>query len=81
MEISQRVYASGIHKNRLNPFANKPKESEVKAQEMVDQMAVVFAAEFKAKRGKKLTEGFNYTTGEIWGGQEALTISLIDKLI
>ena len=48
---------------------------------MVDQMAVVFAAEFKAKRGKKLTEGFNYTTGEIWGGQEALTIGLIDKLI
>ena len=47
---------------------------------MVDQMAVVFEGEFKTKRGNKLTEGFNYTTGEIWGGDEALTIGLIDEI-
>ena len=64
----------------LNPFAAMSKESEAKAQQMVDQMAVVFEAEFKAKRGNKLTEGFNYTTGEIWGGEEALTIGLIDEI-
>ena len=80
-DVSQRIYASGIHKNMLNPFTAMSKESEAKAQQMVDQMAVVFAGEFKAKRGDKLTEGFNYTTGEIWGGDEALTIGLIDKLI
>ena len=79
-DISQRVYASGIHKNMLNPFAAMSKESEEKAQEMVDQLAVVFSDEFKIKRGKKLTEGFNYTTGEIWGGEEAMTIGLIDEI-
>ena len=80
-DISQRVvYASGIHKNMLNPFAPMSNESEAKAQQMVDQMAVVFEAEFKTKRGDKLKEGFNYTTGEIWGGEEALTIGLIDEI-
>lgn len=79
-DVSQRIYASGIHKNMLNPFTAMSKESDTKAQEMVDQMAVVFEGEFKTKRGNKLTEGFNYTTGEIWGGDQALTIGLIDEI-
>jgi protease-4 len=79
-DVNQRVYASGVHKNMLNPFVAMSKESEVKAQQMVDQMAIVFADEFKAKRGEKLKEGFNYTTGEIWGGEEALRIGLIDEI-
>lgn len=79
-DVTQRVYASGVHKNMLNPFVAMSKESETKAQEMVDQMAVVFADEFKSKRGTKLKEGFDYTTGEIWGGEEALAIGLIDEI-
>ncbi|MBS3953149.1 MAG: S49 family peptidase [Methylomicrobium sp.] len=79
-DVTQRVYASGVHKNMLNPFVAMSKESEVKAQEMVNQMAVVFADEFKSKRGAKLKEGFDYTTGEIWGGEEALAIGLIDEI-
>lgn len=79
-DVTQRVYASGVHKNMLNPFVAMSKESEAKAQEMVNQMAVVFADEFKSKRGTKLKEGFDYTTGEIWGGEEALAIGLIDEI-
>lgn len=79
-EINQRVYASGIHKNMLNPFVEMSQESEKKAQNMVDQMAVVFAEEFKNKRKGKLKQEIDYTTGEIWGGEEALTIGLIDEI-
>lgn len=79
-DVNQRVYASGVHKNMLNPFVAMSKESEAKAQEMVNQMAIVFADEFKSKRGAKLKEGFDYTTGEIWGGEEALAIGLIDEI-
>jgi protease-4 len=79
-DVTQRFYASGVHKNMLNPFVVMSKESEAKAQEMVNQMAVVFADEFKSKRGAKLKEGFDYTTGEIWGGEEALAIGLIDEI-
>lgn len=79
-EINQRVFASGIHKNMLNPFVAMSKESELKAQEMVDEMAVVFVNEFKAKRATKLKTDFNYQTGEIWGGDEALSIGLIDEI-
>jgi protease-4 len=80
LEVNQRVYASGIHKNMLNPFVAMSKESEDKAQEMVNQMAVIFAEEFKSKRKGKLKEGFDYTTGEIWGGEEALKIGLVDEI-
>jgi ClpP class serine protease len=64
----------------INPFVTMSKESEAKAQEMVNQMAVVFADEFKSKRGAKFKERFDYTTGEIWGGEEALAIGLIDEI-
>ena len=80
LDVNQRVYASGVHKNMLNPFVAMSKESEAKAQEMVNRMAVVFAGEFKTKRGAKLKEHFDYTTGEIWGGEEALAIGLIDEI-
>jgi len=33
-DVTQRVYASGVHKNMLNPFVAMSKESEAKAQEM-----------------------------------------------
>ena len=56
-DVNQRIYASGIHKNMLNPFAAMSKESEAKAQQMVDQMAVVFDAEFKAKARRKINRG------------------------
>jgi protease-4 len=79
-DVTQRVYASVVHKNMINPFVTMSKESEAKAQEMVNQMAVVFADEFKSKRGAKFKERFDYTTGEIWGGEEALAIGLIDEI-
>lgn len=62
-DVTQRVYASVVHKNMINPFVTMSKESEAKAQEMVNQMAVVFADEFKSKRGAKFKERFDYTTG------------------
>jgi len=80
LDINQRVYASGVHKNMLNPFLPMSKESDAKAQQMVDLMAKVFATEFKARRGRKLRSDFNYITGEAWGGSEALEIGLIDEI-
>lgn len=56
------------------------KESGAKAQQMVDQMAVVFANQFKATRGSKLKTDFNYITGEAWSGSDALEIGLIDEI-
>lgn len=80
IDITQRVYASGVHKAMLNPFLPMSKESDVKAQQMVDQMAVVFATEFKVRRGSKLRTDVNYATGELWEGEDALKIGLIDEI-
>lgn len=79
-EVGQRVYASGVHKNMLNPWVGMSHESDVKAQEMVDRMAKLFAEEFKEKRKGKLQQQVDYTTGEVWGGEEALKLGLIDEI-
>jgi len=79
-EVGQRVYASGAHKNMLNPWVGMSHASDVKAQEMVDKMAAIFADEFKAKRKDKIQQNFDYFTGEVWGGEDALRLGLVDEI-
>jgi ClpP class serine protease len=55
-------------------------ESAAKAQQMVDRMAGVFAQEFKTQRAGKLKDGIEYFTGEVWGGEDALSIGLVDQI-
>jgi protease-4 len=79
-DIGQRVYASGIHKDMLNPFAAMKPESDHKAQDMVDQMAGTFEKEFRRVRGDKLKGGVDYATGEVWDGEHALALGVVDAL-
>ncbi len=80
LDVDQRVFASGIHKNMLNPYKPMSPESEAKAQEMVNRMAGNFAAEFKRLREGKLVDGVDYFTGEVWGGEDALKLGLVDEV-
>ncbi len=78
--IKQTVYESGIHKSMLNPFVEMSESSKHKAQEMVDTIAQIFLSEFKAKRKGKIKEDVNYATGEVWNGEDALKLGLIDEV-
>ncbi len=80
VDVAQRVYASGNLKAMLNPFLPMTKDAEAKAQELVQQMGDQFAQELKSRRGAKLKDGVNYTTGEIWSGREAKEIAVIDEI-
>jgi len=79
-DVSQRIYASGVLKDMLNPYSEMNPESDKKAREMVNAMANTFAGEVKKYRGKKLNAEVNYFTGEVWTGADALKIGLIDEL-
>jgi protease-4 len=79
-DVYQRVYASGDLKSMLNPWTPATPEADRKAHELVDTFGGAFIGELKQVRGKKLIEGFDYGRGEVWGGDAALKIGLIDGL-
>jgi protease-4 len=80
LDVSQRVYASGSLKSFLNPFTPVTPEADAKAKKLVGQLGGVFVKELQTARGKRLKQGVNYGTGEIWGGLEAKEIGLVDEI-
>lgn len=79
-DVKQKVYASGALKSMLNPFIAPNAAGEQKAQSMADVMGRTFLLEFQKRRSGKLVAGFNYGTGEVWNGDEALRLGLVDEI-
>ncbi len=78
-DVKAKTYASGNLKSMLNPFEPSTPEGEAKAQALVDEMGRQFAALLQERRGGKLKQAPSaYTTGEVWGGQDALALGLVD---
>jgi protease-4 len=77
--VKQRVFSSGKLKSMLNPYSKMTPEAETKAQEIVDRMAETFVQEVKTARKGKIKEG-NWFSGEVWPGNEAKDIGLIDEV-
>jgi len=80
LDVAQRVYASGKLKSMLSPFLPMSKEAEDKARELVNQGGAIFLADLKATRGALLKPGIEYGSGEIWAGEEAKAIGLVDEI-
>ena len=77
-DVSQRVYASGRLKAFLNPFTPVSPEVDAKAHQLVNQMGGFFLEEVKARRGDRLKQGVDVSSGEVWSGQEAKDLGLVD---
>jgi protease-4 len=80
LDVYQKVYASGNLKAMLNPFIESTPAAENKAQSIVDLMGQRFYSELKAKRGHALVSDIQYDSGEVWDGETAKTIGLIDAV-
>lgn len=78
--VSQRVYASGKLKAFLNPFTPVSEASDAKAQQLVSHVGSMFVTELIAQRGARLKAGIDFGTGEIWSGEEAKSIGLVDEI-
>lgn len=79
-EVKSKTYASGSLKGMLNPFEPGTPEAEAKAQALVDEMGRQFETLLANRRQSKLTQPpATYTTGEVWGGQDALALGLVDR--
>jgi protease-4 len=80
VHVSQRVYASGKLKAFLNPFTPVSEESDVKAQQLVSHVGDMFVKELVRQRGSRLKQDVDFGTGEIWSGEEAKEIGLVDEI-
>ncbi|MES2260617.1 MAG: S49 family peptidase [Pseudomonadota bacterium] len=78
--VSQRVYASGKLKAFLNPFTPVSQESDAKAQQLVSHVGAMFVQELASQRGRHLKRDVDYGTGEVWSGEEARAIGLVDEI-
>jgi protease-4 len=80
LDVKHRVFASGPMKNFLNPLSPPDPAIDAKAQDLVDHMAIAFEAEVRGKRGDRLKQGVDIATGELWTGQQAAQIGLVDSI-
>ena len=80
VDVAQHVYASGQLKALLNPFAPVSQEADAKAKLLVSQVGATFLDEVKRARSATLKANVDYGSGEIWGGQEAKDIGLVDGI-
>lgn len=78
-DVKQQVYASGPLKDSLNPMRSPTEEEKKVLQELVDGAGATFIEDVKQQRGKKLKR-FDIFTGQVWNGNGALAIGLIDEL-
>src|SRR5437868_1807487 len=80
VDVAQHVYASGQLKSLLNPFAPVSQAADAKARLLVSQVGAAFLDEVKRARSGTLKANVDYASGEIWSGQEAKDIGLVDGI-
>lgn len=80
VDVAQHVYASGRLKALLNPFAPISQEADAKAKLLVSQVGATFLDEVRRARSTALKANVDYGSGEIWTGQEAKDIGLVDAI-
>ncbi len=79
-DVKHKVYASGALKGMLDPWTSSTPEAEAKAQDIVNNMGKVFAKEVAQLRGKTLVKNIDFFTGEVWSGEQAKELGLIDEV-
>lgn len=79
-EIYQRVFASGELKAMLNPFTEPTPEGVRKAEVLVSTLGERFQGDLVAIRGERLMHGEDYGSGEVWDGERARALGLVDEL-
>jgi serine protease SohB len=78
--IERRVYTAGKSKSMLDPFqAEKPADVK-RLKALLEQIHGSFIDHVKSRRGEKLPEGHDLFTGEIWVGQAAIEVGLVDGI-
>ena len=76
----RRVYTAGTSKSMLDPFqAEKPADVK-RLKTLLDDMHVYFKDHVGTRRAGKLDDSKDLFTGEIWIGEKAIEVGLVDHV-
>jgi signal peptide peptidase SppA len=78
--VERRLYTAGEHKARLDPFLPARDEDVQWLAGMQSQLHHQFVAWVRERRGPKLDDSGELFDGEVWIGQKAVDLGLVDGL-
>lgn len=79
--VERRVFASGVDKDRLDPFLNEKPEDVEKIKQVIGEIHTNFNdVVLKGRAGKLHGSPDELFTGDFWSGTSALKLGLVDKL-
>lgn len=78
--VERRVHTAGKSKSFMDPFQPEKEEDVVRLRKLLDQLHVNFISHVKERRGDKLADHPDLFTGEIWVGEAAKDVGLIDGI-
>lgn len=79
--IERRVFASGVDKDRLDPFLTEKPEDIDKIKQVISEIHANFnEVVIKGRAGKLHASPEELFTGDFWSGTSALKLGLVDEL-
>ena len=78
--IERRVHTAGKDKSMLDPFRPDRAEDIERLKSLQSQIHQNFIDHVTARRGDKLSSDKDLFTGEIWVGQKAIDVGLVDGI-
>ncbi|GAA1253037.1 S49 family peptidase [Prauserella halophila] len=78
--IERRLHTAGENKARLDPFSPEKDEDVEWLKGVHDDLHGLFTEWVRERRGSRLAEGADLFTGDIWLGQRALDLGLVDRV-
>ena len=78
--VERRVHTAGKSKSMLDPFKKEKPEDIKRLKRILSEMHELFIKYVEEARGGKLTQEDNIFTGEIWLGEKAEQLGLIDGI-
>jgi len=78
--IERRLHTAGANKSRLDPFSPEKPEDVEWLKKMHSQLHELFVEWVKERRGDRLVTDEDLFTGDVWLGNKALELGLVDGL-
>lgn len=76
--IERRLHTAGENKSRLDPFSPEKPEDVEWLEKMHGQLHELFVGWVTERRGDRLSQSENLFTGDVWLGDKAKELGLID---
>ncbi|WP_033292059.1 S49 family peptidase [Amycolatopsis jejuensis] len=76
--IERRLHTAGANKSRLDPFSPEKPEDVEWLKKMHSQLHELFVDWVKERRGDRLSATEDLFTGDVWLGQKAVELGLVD---